>query len=128
MILLKLSKHLTTSQCPSTDASNNGDCPSLVHKLISAPELSKHSTTSHSPFHDGSDADINLCDEDVHSPLFVASVSGHCDVVERLLSSGAKINLCDKAGQSPLFVASWKGECDVVERLLSSGAQNLVNI
>jgi ankyrin repeat protein len=52
--------------------------------------------------------------------LFVASWKGECDVVERLLSSGAKINLCDKAGQSPLFVASWKGECDVVECLLTN--------
>jgi ankyrin repeat protein len=52
--------------------------------LISAPELSKHLTTSHSPFHDApnndvvkcllsSGADINLLDEDGHSPLFAAS-------------------------------------------------------
>jgi ankyrin repeat protein len=45
----ELSKHLTTSQCPFSDATNNGDCPCLSHKLISAPELSKHLTTSHSP-------------------------------------------------------------------------------
>jgi hypothetical protein len=28
---------------------NNGDCPCLSHKLISAPELSKHLTTSQYP-------------------------------------------------------------------------------
>jgi ankyrin repeat protein len=76
--------------------------------LISALELSKHSTTSHSPLHD--------------AILFEASLSGLCDVVKCLLSSGADINLCDKQGHSPLFIASCKGECDVVECLLSSSA------
>jgi ankyrin repeat protein len=109
-----LSKHLTTIECPDIDAINNGDFPSSSRKLISPPELSKHSTTSQCPFTDA------FNNGDGHSPLFVASVSGHCDVVERLLSSGAEINLCDKAGQSPLFVASWKGECDVVECLTTS--------
>jgi hypothetical protein len=30
----ELSKRLTTSQCPSSDAANNDDCPRLLHKLI----------------------------------------------------------------------------------------------
>jgi hypothetical protein len=42
----ELSKHLRTSQCPYTDAANNGVSPPLLRKLISAPELSKHLTTS----------------------------------------------------------------------------------
>jgi hypothetical protein len=37
----ELSKHLTTSQCSSCDAINNGDCPRLLRTLIPAPELSK---------------------------------------------------------------------------------------
>jgi hypothetical protein len=31
------------------NATNNGDCPQLLGKLISAPELSKHLTTSQCP-------------------------------------------------------------------------------
>jgi ankyrin repeat protein len=80
--------------------------------LISAPELSKHC----------SGADINLCDKQGYSPLFVASLSGLCDVVKCLLSSGANINLCDEVGHSPLITASRKGKCDVVKCLLNSGA------
>jgi ankyrin repeat protein len=38
--------------------------------------------------------------------LFIASMSGHCDVVKCLLSSGADINLCDDNGQLPLFAKS----------------------
>jgi spore coat polysaccharide biosynthesis protein SpsF (cytidylyltransferase family) len=34
------------------DDINNGDCPFMSHKLISAPELSKLLKTSHSPLHD----------------------------------------------------------------------------
>jgi ankyrin repeat protein len=40
--------------------------------------------------------DINLCDKGGKSPLFPASMSGQCDVVKCLLSSGADINLRDK--------------------------------
>jgi ankyrin repeat protein len=43
-----------------------------------------------------SHAEINLCDEDRQSPLFVASKYGHCDVVECLHSSGADNYLYDK--------------------------------
>jgi ankyrin repeat protein len=48
-------------------------------------------------------ADINLCDEVGHSPLFAASMFGHCDVVKCLLSSGADINLCNERGHSPFI-------------------------
>ena len=40
-------------------------------------------------------------------------MSGHCDVVKCLRSSGADVNLYDRNGQSPLFVASAKEHCDV---------------
>ena len=46
-----------------------------------------------------SSANINLCDEDGQSPLYIASQEGKCDVVKCLLSSGANINLCDEDGQ-----------------------------
>jgi ankyrin repeat protein len=67
-----------------------------------------------------SSADINLRDENGQSPLFTASMHGHCDVVKYLISSGADINLRDENGQSPLFIASCKGECDVVHKLISA--------
>jgi ankyrin repeat protein len=51
--------------------------------LVSAPKLSKHLTTSHSL---------------LYSPLVQASLSGHCDVVKCLLSSGAEINLGSEQG------------------------------
>jgi ankyrin repeat protein len=56
-----------------------------------------------------SGADINLCDKQGKSPLFIASKEGKCDVVKCLLSSGAYINWCDHRGQSPLSIASMIG-------------------
>jgi ankyrin repeat protein len=50
-------------------------------------------------------------------------MSGHCDVVKCLISSGADINLFDNQGQSPLFLASMSGHGDVVKCLVSSGAE-----
>jgi ankyrin repeat protein len=79
--------------------------------LISAPELSKHLTTSQCP-----------CIDAVNNALLEALLSGHCDVVKCLPSSGADINLRDENGRSSLFTASMNGHCDVVLCLLSSGA------
>jgi hypothetical protein len=45
-------QHLTIAQCPCCDATNNGDRPSLLRKLISAPELTKHLTISMCPWLD----------------------------------------------------------------------------
>jgi hypothetical protein len=54
-------KYLTTSQCPRFDAANNCDCPRLLRKLISAPELSKHLTTSHRPKYDATNNGDRPC-------------------------------------------------------------------
>jgi ankyrin repeat protein len=63
-----------------------------------------------------------MCNTLGQSPLLVASLKGHCEVVKCLLSSDADINLRDEGGQSPLLVASLKGHCEVVKCLLSSDA------
>jgi ankyrin repeat protein len=47
-----------------------------------------------------SGGEINLCEKNGQSPLFIASLNGQCDVVKCLLSSGGEINLCEKNGQS----------------------------
>jgi ankyrin repeat protein len=62
---------------------------------------------------------IYLRDEDGHSPFFVASWKGECDVVECLLSSGADFNLCDVDEYPPLISALSSGHYDIV-RLLTA--------
>jgi ankyrin repeat protein len=49
-------------------------------------------------------------------------MSGHCDVVKGLLSSGADLNLHDVDGQSPLIAALSSGYYDIVRLLTAHGA------
>jgi hypothetical protein len=72
-------KHLTISQCPSCDATTNGDCPNISLKLTSAPELCKHLTISQCPC---LDAKINGdCPNLSHKLGF----SNNLDMVELIL-------------------------------------------
>ena len=67
-------------------------------------------------------ADVNGKDVNGRSPLYMASWSGHKEVVEMLISQGANVNYKDIKGLSPLYMASWKGHADVVEMLIKNGA------
>lgn len=70
----------------------------------------------------GNGANINLCDKDGTSPLYVACQEGHDSTVQLLLSKGADINLCDEDGSSPLSIACHEGFISTVQLLLSKGA------
>jgi ankyrin repeat protein len=54
-----------------------------------------------------------LCGFRGKSPLFIASQSGHCDIVKYLMAHNADVYLCNSFGQSPLFIASKEGHCDI---------------
>nr|XP_034330634.1 uncharacterized protein LOC105344498 isoform X7 [Crassostrea gigas] len=67
-------------------------------------------------------ADINLCNKNGATPLYIACQNGHNSTVQLLLSNGADLNLCDEDGTSPLFVACQNGHNSTVKLLLSNGA------
>merc|ERR1740117_2773108 len=52
----------------------------------------------------------------------MASLNGHCDVVQALLSANANANQASDNGASPLHVASQNGHCGVLKALLSANA------
>jgi ankyrin repeat protein len=64
----------------------------------------------------------NSLDKDRDTPLHVASLKGHTDVVKMLLDRGAKANAKDRWGLTALHVAARGGYQDIAELLLSHGA------
>ena len=57
------------------------------------------------------------------TPLHVAAMTGHKDVVELLLASKARVNARANVGDSPLHLAAFHGHKDVAELLLASKAK-----
>lgn len=69
------------------------------------------------------DVDVNGTDRDGRTPLYVACLLGHLDVVKALLDGGADVNKAHKDGFTPLYVASQSGYRDIVAVLIAKGAE-----
>ena len=57
------------------------------------------------------------------TPLHLAAVKGHRDVVANLLAGGAPLNLKDDAGHTPLQLAARYGHQGLAELLADHGAR-----
>ena len=58
------------------------------------------------------------------TPLHMAALHGHLDVVKILLDVGTEPNMADVFGQTPLYLARHSGHKEVVKILLDGGADN----
>lgn len=68
-------------------------------------------------------ADVDQCEAaGGHSPLHLAAMEGHVDVVGYLLDRGANPNCRNKKGQPPLFLAAQAGMLTSVKALLAAKA------
>jgi len=61
-------------------------------------------------------------DEKRTSPLMLAVMHGHTDVVQELLKNGADVNEYDASGRTALMVAALTGRTPILQTLLSNGA------
>eukprot|EP00164_Ancoracysta_twista_P003368 GFYU01004499.1.p1 GENE.GFYU01004499.1~~GFYU01004499.1.p1 ORF type:complete len:718 (+),score=151.11 GFYU01004499.1:138-2291(+) len=62
-------------------------------------------------------------DRNLATPLHLASLSGHVEVVEGLLARGAAVNAVESNGAAAVHLASGKGHAEVVRILLDNGAK-----
>lgn len=77
---------------------------------------------------DNPDLVFSKGNEDGTTPLHLAVIGGHKDLVELLFANKADINAKDKAGWTPLHFAVYKGHKDIVELLLANKAEvNITN-
>lgn len=69
--------------------------------------------------------DINIANCDKMTPLALASMNGHLEVVRLLVGAGAKIELPDRKGQTALHHSAKMGHSDVVEFLAGFSDPNI---
>ena len=56
------------------------------------------------------------------TPLHLAAVNGHKEIVELLIAKGADVNAKDKFGDTPLHDAAMRDQKEVAELLIANGA------
>ena len=71
---------------------------------------------------DGDRPELHAFDKNGFTPLFLAVVKGHGEVVEILSSRGANVNCRDVRGDSPLHYAAMSGNQELISLLLARGA------
>lgn len=68
-------------------------------------------------------AQIDLCQNEGSSPLFLACEKGYDSTVKLLLQNRACINLCKSDKFSPLYIACQEGHVEIVKLLLDAKAK-----
>lgn len=82
----------------------NGDVPGVAAELAKYPDA------------------VNLPEDDGLTPLHLAAMNCHADVVALLLDHGAEINVRARDQATPLHLAAQEGCTNVVALLLARGA------
>jgi ankyrin repeat protein len=68
-------------------------------------------------------AAVNIANNVGASPMHMAAIKGHVEILKLLIEAKGDVNQCDKKhGYSPLMAASIKGFVEAVELLLLNGA------
>jgi ankyrin repeat protein len=68
------------------------------------------------------DAKVNITDKNGSTPLHLAAMKDHVDIIHLLLEYKADIDCCDNTGKTPLFIACHKKKfsaaSDLIEHIM----------
>ena len=67
--------------------------------------------------------DMDHCDSQGRTPLYLAFDRGHIKIVELLLEHGANVNMATGSGWTPFHFACFKTSTRLVEKLLERKAE-----
>eukprot|EP00818_Percolomonas_sp_WS_P003419 CAMPEP_0117445124 /NCGR_PEP_ID=MMETSP0759-20121206/5622_1 /TAXON_ID=63605 /ORGANISM="Percolomonas cosmopolitus, Strain WS" /LENGTH=782 /DNA_ID=CAMNT_0005237267 /DNA_START=195 /DNA_END=2540 /DNA_ORIENTATION=- len=104
------------------DSSHNGDhseAPTTYPNVIEMPNNEKQRILCRSGqvFGGGMKADLEARDENHVTPLHIAAMNAHEEIVDILLRNHANVDCRDCSNESPLMKASYKGFLNVVKQL-----------
>lgn len=66
---------------------------------------------------------INVSDDEGHTPIYLASNSGHSSIVKVLLNAQAKVNVKTESGETPLMAAVSHGFAEIAQLLIDANAE-----
>jgi ankyrin repeat protein len=73
--------------------------------------------------------DVNKCNNNSASPIYIASANGHAECLRLLLAAGGDVNKCNNNSASPIYIASANGHAECLRLLLAAGGDvNKCNI
>jgi ankyrin repeat protein len=139
IVLPSLSRQIRLlSSVQSTSPSVRSTSPSVRRRSAQSSEKSKRSNKKvmeelETAIFDGDfravdiilnehNLNLNKIDSRGWTPLLMATIKGHINIVDMLLRHGANVDLQDLYGNIPLFVASRHGNDGIVNLLIQQGA------
>ena len=105
-----------------------GESQSPEPPTAKAPDISIHDAAGFGKIeavkqHIAAGTDVNAKhDAFGMTPLEIAAIAGHKEIVELLIAEGAYVNAKDKKGRTPLHHAATVGRKEIVELLIAKGA------
>ena len=67
-------------------------------------------------------ADVNVSNDNGATPLHLATMEGHKEVVALLIEKGADVTVSNENGTTPLHFAAWDSEREIAAILIENGA------